>query len=469
VPVVTLRSDRPERLHALDALIGVWLTLIYVVYLTHADMWIAATAWLGWFEQPTRIFLMGALPLAAIWTACRLADRAGRIPRPGPLDMLEANRPVLLAFACLCAISLLPGAVLPGAVVDDGGTQLMVLPYAFVVFTFGLMFGGAVAVRRHWRRILLMTWLVTVTSVLVELFRPRTFSGLLPAVNADWATDADRPAGLMGDANTAAFIMLGLTLLILRYDRLRWPEVGLLAMTLLAVLATQSRGGLLLTAMVVAGYLYHCRAVIRGPALTAALLGGLAAVAGVVLVVLPLLANLAAFSDWEGQRRLEMLTFQGAFVERDESRLGLASSYLAAIEEAVWLGHGTGYMRTRPIGSHNMYLRQWVDNGVPGLLAYLALLGAGTLLFWQRRFPGGLMLILLATVQGLFSHTLLESRGLLLLYALALAVSVVDAGQRAPEAAATGAVGLLRPEPGLRSSTTSGATRRQSSPRLEAR
>lgn len=465
---MTVQGVRPARLHVLDALIGIWLTVIYVVYLTHADMWIAATAWFGWFEQPTRIFLMAALPLAAIWTACRLADRAGRSPRPGPIDMLEANRSVLVAFACLCAIALLPGAVLPGAVVDDGGTQLMVLPYAFVVFTLGLMFGGAVAVRRHWHRILLLAWLVAATSVLIELFRPRTFSSLLPAINAGWATDADRPAGLMGDANTAAFIMLGLTLLIMRYDRLRWPEAGLLAMTLLAVLATQSRGGLLLTAMVIAGYLYHCRAVIRGPALAAALFGGLTVVAGVVLVVLPLLANLAAFSDWEGQRRLEMLTFQGAFVEQDESRLGLVPTYLAAIEEAVWLGHGTGYMRTRPIGSHNMYLRQWLDNGVPGLFAYLALLGTGAMLFWQRRFPGGLMLTALVTVQGLFSHTLLESRGLLLLYALALAVSVVDVRQRASAAAAVGGE-LLPPEPCLRSSTTSGATRRQSSPRLLAR
>ena len=56
--------------------------------------------------------------------------------------------------------------------------------------------------------------------------------------------------------------------------------------------------------------------------------------------------------------------------------------------------------------------------------------GAGALLFWQRRFPGGLMLMLLTTMQGLFSHTLLESRGLLLLYALALAVSVETASAR---------------------------------------
>ena len=459
-------GDRPLR--ALDALIGLWLTLVYLLFLTHADMWIAATTYLGWFEQPTRIFLMAGLPLAAIWTACRLSQRSDPFPGPGPLDMLALNLPVLLAFAALCAISLLPGALLPGAVTDDGGTQLMVLPYAFVVFTFGLMFGGAVAVRRHWRRILILAWLLAVTSVLIELFRPRTFASLLPAINADWATDPDRPAGLMGDANTAAFIMLGLAVLILRYDRLRWPETAFLATTLLAVLATQSRGGLLLTALVVAGYLYHSRAVIRGPALTAALIGGLVAVAGVILVVLPLLAHLAAFSDWEGQRRLEMLTFQGEFVEADESRLGLVSTYLGAIEDAVWLGHGTGFMRTRPIGSHNMYLRQWVDNGMPGLLAYLALLGTATLLLWQRRFPGGLMLMLLATVQGLFSHTLLESRSLLLLYGLALAISVSEAEKRAATGPADG-IEPIPPDPGRRRSTTSGAARRQAMPQLPAR
>lgn len=466
---MTGKAGALPRLHALDALIGVWLTLVYLVYPTHADMWIAATTYLGWFEQPTRLFLLAGLPLAGIWTACRLADRAGRIAGPGPLDMLVANRAALLAFAGLCAFSLLPGALLPGAVVGDGGTQLMVVPYAFVVFTFGLMFGGAIAVRRHWRRMLLLAWLLAVTSVLIELFRPGTFAGLLPAANADWATDPDRPAGLMGDANTAAFIMLALTVLILRYDRLRGPEAALLATTLLAVLATQSRGGLLLTGLVVAGYLYHCRAVVRGPALTAALLGGLAGVAGVVLVVLPLLAHLAAFSDWEGQRRLEMLTFQSTFVARDESRLGLVSTYLGAIEDSIWLGHGTGFMRTQPIGSHNMYLRQWADNGVPGLLAYLTLLGTGALLFWQRRFPAGLMLMLLTTVQSFFSHTLLESRSLLLLYALALALSVAKVREEKPATDSAIGVELIPPCAGLRSSTTSDPTRRQAMPQLAAR
>ncbi len=465
---MTEKTDEHGRLRPLEALIGLWLTLILLLYLTHADMWVAATTWIGWFEQPTRIFLMSGLPLVAIWTACRLARRTEPAPGPGPLDMLALNLPVLLAFAALVALSLLPGALLPEAVTGDGGTQIMVLPYAFVVFTFGLMYGGAIAVRGHWRRILFLAWLLAVTSVLIELFQPRTFASLLPAINADWATDPDRPAGLMGDANTAAFIMLCLAALILRYDRLRWPEASLLTATLLAVLATQSRGGLLLSALVVAGYLYHSRAVTHGPALTAALLGGLAVVAGVILVVLPLLAHLAAFSDWEGQRRLAMLTFQDQFVEADESRLGLVSTYLDTIEDAVWLGHGTGFMRTRPIGSHNMYLRQWVDNGVPGLLAYLTLLGTATLLLWRRRFPGGLMLMLLATVQGLFSHTLLESRSLLLLYGLALAISVAESRRRSA-ADPAGGIELIPPDRVRRSSITSGATRRQATPQLLAR
>jgi O-antigen ligase len=228
----------------------------------------------------------------------------------------------------------------------------------------------------------------------------------------------------MGDANTAAFITVSLAALLLRYDRLRGRDGLLLAATFIAVLATQSRGGLLLFLLLGASYLLCTRDALKGPNLALTVLGCAGAVALFVSVVVPLLSGLAGFSDWEGQRRLQMLTFQQELVPENESRVGLVAEYLELIEERALLGHGTGFMRTQPTGAHNMYLRYWLDNGLPGLVAYIALLASCALLLWQRRFWGGLIFVGLATVQGLFSHTLLESRGFLLLLAVALAVSI---------------------------------------------
>lgn len=411
---------RPIRipLATADRLVLLLAFLVIVLFSTHADMFLAAIGRLP-IVQPTQLFILCALPLLAFWTTAQLAERNRLI---GPFAALHENRLPLFALACLTVIAVIPGAMLPGALWDEGATEIIILPYALFGFTFGLMLGGSRPVRAAWRAILLAAWLVAVVTILAELFLPNLFASLvLPGFR--WATDAKRAAGVMGDANTAAFIVTSLTALLLRYDSLRGKDAALLALAVLAVLVTQSRGGLLLALCLAAAWLAFTREALKGPYLALTVAGGMAALVLIGTVLLPALSSLAGFSDWESQRRLQMLTFQRDLVPEDESRLGLVAEYLDLIEERVWLGHGTGFMRRQPTGAHNMYLRYWLDNGVPGLVAYLTLLGSGALLLWHRRSWGGLVFVGIAAAQGFFSHTLLDSRGFLLLYALALALS----------------------------------------------
>ena len=424
-----------------DRVIAGFAALVVVLFGTHADMLLATLGHLP-LGQPTRLFLACMLPLLALWTAAQLRRREVLL---GPFGALRDNRLPLTAVALLTLVSLVPGALLPGAHWTDGATEILLLPYALVVFASALMLGGSRAVGATWRPILAATWLVAVTSIIIEIFQPAFFASLVPP-GVRWATAPERAAGVMGDANTAAFIVTTLAALLLRYDRLRRGDLALLALTGLAVLATQSRGGLLLMVMLAGAYLLATRSALRGPGLALTVTSALGTLALLVVVVFPALSTLPGFSDWESQRRLEMLTFERSMVPEDESRLSLVANYLALIEQHPLAGHGTGFMRSQNIGTHNIYLRHWLDNGLPALLAYLALLGSAAFLFWRRRFCGGVVFVAIAAAHGMFSHTLLESRGFLLLLGIALAVS-----PQAGLAAHGGpSVGEERPQPPAR-------------------
>jgi O-antigen ligase len=401
-----------------DRVLVPFVGLVVVLFVTHADMFLALVEQSP-VRQPTRLYLYCFAPLLAFWTTAQLAQPERLL---GPFAAVVDNRLPIFALALLAAIALVPGAMLPGANWDDGATQIIILPYALIALVLGLMLGGCRPVRAWWPGIVLVAWLVAVVTIVVELFVPGYFASLIPP-DQNWATARERAAGVMGDANTAAFIAISLAALLLRYDRLRGRDALLLVLTLLAVLATQSRGGLLLFLLLAGGYLLLTREALKGANLALTVLGTIGAVAFLIGVLLPSLSGLAGFSDWEGQRRLQMLTFQRDLVPEDESRVGLVADYLELIEERAFIGHGTGFMRRLPTGAHNIYMRYWLDNGVAGLLAYMAFLGSAALLLWHRRFWGGLIFVGLATLQGFFSHTLLDSRGFLLLLALALAVS----------------------------------------------
>ncbi len=406
------------KLAPIDRAIAGFAAFVVVLFGTHADMLLATLGHLP-LGQPTRLFLACMVPLLALWTAAQLRQREVLL---GPFSALGDNRLPLTALVALTLVSLVPGALLPGALWADGATEILLLPYALVVFALALMLGGSRAVGATWRPILAATLLVAIASIITDVFQPGFFANLVPP-GVRWATAPERAAGVMGDANTAAFIVTTLTALLLRYDRLRGADLAVLALAGLAVLATQSRGGLLLMAMLAGAYLLATRTALRGPGLALTVTGALGTLALLVMVILPAISTLPGFSDWESQRRLEMLTFERSMVPEDESRLSLVASYLASIERRPLVGHGTGFMRSQGIGTHNIYLRYWLDNGLPALLAYLAFLGGAAFLFWRRQFWGGVVFIAIAAAHGLFSHTLLESRGFLLLLGIALAVS----------------------------------------------
>jgi len=106
------------------------------------------------------------------------------------------------------------------------------------------------------------------------------------------------------------------------------------------------------------------------------------------------------------------------------TRLAAAKDSIRLIEESPLVGHGTGFARTMFELPHNLYLQQWVNNGVVGLAAFLALLVGSLLTFTRRRCRQGQAFILVASVGSVFSHNLLDQRPFLILLGILLASSL---------------------------------------------
>jgi len=122
-------------------------------------------------------------------------------------------------------------------------------------------------------------------------------------------------------------------------------------------------------------------------------------------------------------------------VTPQESRIALLRESWDLIHESPWWGYGAGYTYTLEQGPHNIYVHQWLNNGIGGLLCYVWLLIAVARVFWQRRSRAGLVFIGIVTLEGLFSHNLLEERAFLVALGVLLTMSYFQAAELAPDRA----------------------------------
>jgi O-antigen ligase len=105
------------------------------------------------------------------------------------------------------------------------------------------------------------------------------------------------------------------------------------------------------------------------------------------------------------------------------SRLFAVRESLRLIDESPLIGHGTGHARTMAELPHNLYLQQWVNNGLIGILGIMFFFGVSLATFIKRRYRPGQALMLVSILGGVFSHNILDQRCFLLLFGILLGLS----------------------------------------------
>jgi O-antigen ligase len=406
----------PARARRTPLLLTLYVAVILVLFATHLDLYLHETKQLD--VNTIHLVVAACLPFLATLLVGPDPDRL--LARC--LEALNASAVPVMFFVMWMAghVLLMGGTVLPERVDFTFYFPLFQLS----VLLFGLCLactpGFVVASRPAGSAAIL----VLGGTVLYDAFHPGSFS-----------LAQGRGAGLAMNANTAGYDILLLLALTTRFGEARLWDAILLGVGLVSLFFTFSRGGILLSIVLLAAYvgsLAASRDTRAAARLAIPALGLLVAVAATTWLV----QNTAIVHVRGSIDRLGWFE-SGTTAPEQESRIELMQHYWRLIEQRPILGYGTGGMEAAAAlapsgqGPHNQYLRVWLDHGLWGLTAYLGLLLSALALFVARRSWSGATLVTITLANGLFSHDITEDKTFLLLFGAALAASALDPGPSA--------------------------------------
>jgi len=276
---------------------------------------------------------------------------------------------------------------------------------AFALVFFGVSYVGlriALRARRRLTLALAACGAVTIGSIAVDYFVPGSFP-----------VTSGRAAGYFINSNGASFALAVLLFAAVPLVQSNTLRVLAICVTIFGCFMTLSRGGFLALLVGVLGFM---QGNLRSRAL---ILAGLALV--VTFASLSIAANQLQPGNEELNSRARLLLGRDTGFIDDSGRGRLLIEGLSLGAESPWVGYGATYSGAPQTfsgqGPHNFYVGLFVDEGLPGALFGMVMMGAlGVYCFrWCRAF---FPLYLVLFVSGFFSHNLLESS--VFLFALAL-------------------------------------------------
>ncbi len=409
----------------------VYALAIFALFLSVADQPLGRTGTLP--LSPTLSAVVALLPflLVAVFRDLRSRTSANLI-RP-----IRDNLPALLPFASIVFFSL-SLSILPESFWQEEGKWVLLIAYGFMITVLALFVPGITALRPIIPSCIITAIVLLLWSLWQDLSVPGTYS----AIN-------QRAAGFPGNANFAALVTVMLCAASLDFHRRSsgWRDLLIISLGSLMVIGTMSRSGLLNLTVLTSVYLYY-RLLHGGFRLRETMRLSF----GIMVAVLVLGAFVPLYTQnlvgLQGSTRLtRFLNNEQVDDGSAETRLFAVTDSIRRINESPLLGHGTGYSRTMPHLPHNLYLQQWVNNGVPGVLSFIALLLFAYRTFRRRDSRNGQAFIIVTAVGSAFSHNILEQRPFLILLGILLGTSALEARKQAREHPSRPAYGRCIPTP----------------------
>ena len=389
-----------------SSIAGLYILVVLTLFLSIADQPLGRLGYLP--LNPT----LCAVALLAPFVVVALVRDLAKGNTTRLLAPLLANRAPYAAFFFIAACSLVY-SILPGAFWSEGGKWIFLILYGFSLSVLALYIPQAKWFPKLFPYCGLTALLLLGWSIYVDISYPGTF-----------ATLGQRAAGFPGNANFAALVavMICAATLDYRSQQRQWMNILLLVVTGLIVVTTMSRSGGLNFLFLVGIFSYarmaengwRAREIIRILSVTGLLSSVCAGVA---------IAAIITGTISEHSRLGRLMSNKQVDDGSTASRLFAVRESLRLINDAPLVGHGTGHARTMRELPHNLYLQQWVNNGVAGFLGLLAFFGVSLATFLKRRYRPGQALVLVAILGGIFSHNILDQRCFLLLFGILLGLS----------------------------------------------
>ena len=324
------------------------------------------------------------------------------------------NVSVIVPFIIIVILSLV-FSFLPTANWEDNGKFVFLPLYDFILFSLGMTLPLISFFRNRWREHFLIAFTVLLVSIGVDLIYPGFFSRL-----------ESRAAGFAVGPNASAFFVIILCSIIVRYDKVRLLDILVIILAGAGIFGTLSRGGILLYSLFLIIY-FFC-SFVKSDLKDRAVLIFLSLISAIILALVfsLIIQKSHIFEIYSARLRLSSLTSDTDFYQSDDSRIIAFEKYVVLIADAPFLGYGTGYSYSLEMGPHNMYLKQWLENGVFGFLSYISLLAGGCWIFYKRKFREGQTFMFIMIAQGVFSHNILNQRPFLLVFGILLSVSLYE-------------------------------------------
>lgn len=293
---------------------------------------------------------------------------------------------------------------------DLAPTDIMLLifwVYMIVLLFLGALSGILIGNRIHYLLYSLLIILTTVTVI------DSLFGGI--SISEQWG----RSASTLRNPNSAAFVITLLMLGSFRWQRLGFIEIFAIAIAGVGIVLTQSRGGML--AYLIAVLYFSIWWSNLGQ--TSDIRAKRRLIAGLLSTALLCITTTVLFASRYGSDGIDNVL--SAALSDPNARDHAIKISLELINEKPLFGHGTGFVYTQQLGPHNMLLRAWVENGIPGLLGIMILpLG----LLWigiVRKDHSIIALTIVLCIIGMTTHNLTESRSILIVVGMLLANSAV--------------------------------------------
>jgi len=364
------------------------------------------------------VFLLGLMAMVSVTLLRAAASNAVR----QQLERLYLSHISVILALCGIVLFSYVSSFVSTAFVEIGPRYVMYPAYDAVIVLLAMLLPFRDHHRVRFRRYVFVALVALMGSVFYDAIHPGTFS----------VVDT-RAAGFPTNPNVTAFVLVALCCVIVDFERI--DPIGLiaLALTSVGVLATLSRGGMIMLAVLIVSYtIAVARQKGRGRIRFFGTIAAVAGLGGLIMLGSSQLLQRASIFSMQSQNRGGMLTGQVAIVTPQESRITLLRESWQLIHESPLWGYGAGYTYTLEQGPHNIYIHQWLNNGIGGLVCYLWLLIAVALVFWRRRSRAGLVFIGIVSLEGLFSHNLLEERAFLVVLGVLLTRSYFKVVDSAP-------------------------------------
>ena len=342
---------------------------------------------------------------------------------PVLIEAFWRNRLVIISLSLIALVALLWSSV-PTAYWGEDGKWIAVIPYDVCIALCSMSLGVYPWRNGELRLVIFTSLLALLGSLWYDMLYPGTFAEL-----------GNRSAGFPGNANFAALVAVVLCASGLDFGdnhRSSPSSNSLLLNTLfllcsfLVVTITMSRSGLINFFGVLLAYGYfrliRSSAPVRRRLQEVLILAGLATLAALLVLWIGALGT----STESDSRLVRFLNNQQVDDGSAATRLAAVHDSIRLIEDSPWVGHGTGFARTMSELPHNLYLQQWVNNGIAGFFAYLFFLVVTFHSFSARSYRNGQVLTLVATIGSIFSHNVLDQRPFLILIGLFLADSQMN-------------------------------------------